>query len=259
MHKRTLPRLAGSGWCRPYGTSPFSPIFYADGGDGDASGSGSQGGSGDGKGEGQQGGQPGGQNGGDLGSGQGGSGGSGQDAAATIARLEKQLADARAEAGKARITAKQNAADEAVKQLTQDIGKALGLIKDDENADPAELTKKLTKAQQDARTTAVELAIYKGARGAGGDADALLDSRSFTDSLADIDPADGKAITEAIKAAVKDNAKLRAHQGAGRSGADISGGSGDQPTSLDKQIEEATKRRDFAAVIRLKRQRAAQT
>lgn len=62
---------------------------------------------------------------------------------------------------------------------------------------------------------------------------------------------------QAIEAALHRNPGLRA-RGAGRSGGDLggSGGSGDQP-SIDKQIAEATARRDFATVIRLKRQKAA--
>lgn len=72
--------------------------------------------------------------------------------------------------------------------------------------------------------------------------------------------ADGTVDGDAITAAVDKLAAL-APRGAGRSGGDMggAGGSGDQPNTLDKQIEEAQQRRDFAAVIRLKRQRAAQT
>jgi hypothetical protein len=85
-----------------------------------------------------------------------------------------------------------------------------------------------------------------------GEAAELIDVSRF---VAD----DGEVDTKAIKAAVTKLSKL-APKGAGRSGGDMggSGGSGDQAASLDKQIEEATKRRDFATVIRLKRQKAAQ-
>lgn len=86
-----------------------------------------------------------------------------------------------------------------------------------------------------------------------GEAADLIDTRQFVAEDGDVD-------TKAIQAAVKKLAKL-APKGAGRSGADMggAGGSGDQAASLDKQIEEATARRDFATVIRLKRQRAATT
>jgi len=86
-----------------------------------------------------------------------------------------------------------------------------------------------------------------------GDATDLIDTARFVDK-------DGKVDNDAITAAVKKLAKL-APKGAGRSGGDMGGGSGsgDQTASLDKQIEDATKARNFSEVIRLKRQRAAQT
>ncbi|MFD3574767.1 hypothetical protein [Streptomyces sp. NPDC058644] len=86
-----------------------------------------------------------------------------------------------------------------------------------------------------------------------GEAAELIDVSRF---VAD----DGEVNVTAIKSAVTKLSKL-APKGAGRSGADLggAGGSGDQNASLDKQIQEATARRDFATVIRLKRQKAATT
>ncbi|MDC2953379.1 hypothetical protein PO587_02795 [Streptomyces gilvifuscus] len=86
-----------------------------------------------------------------------------------------------------------------------------------------------------------------------GEAAELIDTARFVDK-------DGKVDADAITAAVKKLSKL-APKGAGRSGGDMGGGggSGDQATSLDKQIEAATKSRNFAEVVRLKRLRAAQT
>ncbi|MEU2120007.1 hypothetical protein ABZ567_31220 [Streptomyces sp. NPDC016459] len=85
-----------------------------------------------------------------------------------------------------------------------------------------------------------------------GEAADLIDTTRFVGK-------DGEVDTAGITAAVAKLAKL-APRGPGRSGADMggSGGSGDQP-SIDKQIAEATARRDFKAVIRLKRQKAAQS
>lgn len=83
-----------------------------------------------------------------------------------------------------------------------------------------------------------------------GDAADLIDTSRFV--------ADGEVDTDAIKAAVKKLAKLAPARSPGRSGADHGAG-GETPASIDKQIAEATARRDFATVIRLKRQRAAQT
>jgi hypothetical protein len=86
-----------------------------------------------------------------------------------------------------------------------------------------------------------------------GDATDLIDTARFVDK-------DGKVDNDAITAAVKKLAKL-APKGAGRSGGDMGGGSGsgDQNASIDKQIEAATKARNFPEVVRLRRLKAAQT
>jgi hypothetical protein len=147
-----------------------------------------------------------------------------EDAAATIARLESELTAARKDAGRSRVTAKQQAADDARAQLAQEIGKALGLVPGDTPPDPAQLTQQLTESQQQARQTTVELAVYRTARDAGADPDALLDSRAFAASLADIDPTDTDAVTAAIKAAISANPKLgAAPAGPPRGGADFTG------------------------------------
>ncbi|MGW3057691.1 hypothetical protein ACWC98_17465 [Streptomyces goshikiensis] len=131
-----------------------------------------------------------------------------QDQAATIARLESDLAAARAEAGKGRVTAKQQAADAARQELTAQLLGILDPSRAGQQATPEELTQQLTTAQAQARQTAVELAVYRTAAAAGGDADALLDSRTFADSLADVEPTDTAAVTAAIQAAVKTNPRL---------------------------------------------------
>lgn len=51
--------------------------------------------------------------------------------------------------------------------------------------DPAQLTTQLTAAQQAARNSALELAVY---RAAGPDADRLIDSRQFMSRTAGLDP-----------------------------------------------------------------------
>ncbi|QKN87649.1 scaffolding protein [Streptomyces phage Cumberbatch] len=159
-----------------------------------------------------------------------------QDQAATIARLESELAAARKDAGRSRVTAKQQAADDARAQLAQEIGKAIGLVPGDTPPDPAQLTQQLTESQAQARQTAVELAVYRTARAAGADPDALLDSRAFAASLADVDPADTDAVTDAIKAAVQANPKLSAAPaGPPRGGADFTGqqGAGITPAQFE--------------------------
>ncbi|MFJ3097356.1 hypothetical protein [Streptomyces hydrogenans] len=256
MPKRTLARhlrLDGGGWAHPYSTGPFSPFLYADGGDGDGSASGSDADQSGGQAA-DQGGQQSGQT-DSTGSGDGQRSGQqtattgGDDQAATVKRLEKELADARKEAAKDRTTAKQQAADEAVKALTEKLGKALGLVKDDVPPDPAALAKAieqkdsaLTERESALRAKDVELAVWARAEKAGAKASALLDSRSFTRSLADLDPtAKGftTALDDAIKAAVKDNPAFAVQQPAVRSGGDLSGGTGESKTKRSGSLSGA--------------------
>ncbi len=258
MQKRTLPRLAGAGWAHPYPTGPFDPFLYADGGDGDDSGS-DNGDSGD---DGAD----------DSDDDAGGTGDDtsdddtgkddkpkpkppakkdNDDPAAELERLRKELKQANADAAKARTTAKKNAAEEAKAELVQQMGRALGLIKDDkdEAPDPAKLTAEIERATAAHRETAVELAIYRSAGKHGADPDALTDSRAFLSSIKDLDPSDegfAKAVSAAIKAAVADNPKLKAAgQAPARTSGDFSG-STEKPknqNSIEAQREARRKAR----------------
>lgn len=189
------------------------------------------------------------------------------DPAADIARLTKELADARAEAGKARVNAKETAAKEAREALLKQLSGGA-----ETPLTPEELQQKLaaaeqtgTSATQAAAAAAIELTVYKAAQRLGANADLLLDSRSFCDQVDALDGSDPAAFATALEAVVKSqltaNPALRART-AGRSGADTSGGaggSGDIPDGIDAQIADATKNRDFTTVIRLKRLKAAST
>lgn len=71
----------------------------------------------------------------------------------------------------------------------------------------SERDQQLADAASELRTARVELAAYKAAAEQGARADRLLNSRSFLDGLAALDPADGKfgeqlaaAITSAVDA-----------------------------------------------------------
>jgi ribosomal protein L10 len=262
MQKRTLPRLAlnGAGWAHPYGHGPFAPYLYADGGDGGDSGSGNDD-SGDDSSDGDQDDDAGGT--GDDDQGDDAAKGekpkpkppakkANEDPAAELERLRKELKQANADAAKARTTAKKNAAEEAKAELVQQMGKALGLVKDDkdEAPDPAKLTAEIERAQKAHRETAIELAVFRGAGKHGADAAALTDSRSFLKSIADLDPNDegfDKAVNAAIKAAVADNPKLRAQsQAPARTSGDFSGSS-EKPTaknSIEAQREARRKARN---------------
>jgi hypothetical protein len=243
MRKKTLPGgLAGTGWSHPYGNAPFSPFLYADGGDGDGSGSGSgdegAGDSGTGDGDGGGAGGTGDEGTGkDDGAGKTGKQGTGKDdSAGKIARLEKDLADARKEAAKDRTAAKTAAADEARKALVAEVSKALGLSKDEtEDTDPAKLLERLkesqstiTAAQQAAVDAQIEATVLRTAYGMGVDGDKLLDSRAFCEEVDGLDPSDPAKFQAALKALIKTaaekNAALRT-QAAGRSGADLNGSS----------------------------------
>ncbi|MFE7073797.1 hypothetical protein ACFU96_27290 [Streptomyces sp. NPDC057620] len=240
MRRKTLARFGtGSGWAHPYGHGPFSPFLYADGGDGDGSGSngdgtgdgsgdgsGGDGGSGDGDGDGSG-------DGAGKGSGQG-KDGKGDDLAATVKRLEKELAAANREAGKARTDAKKQAADDAVAALTKQLGKALGFVKDDTPPDPKALAeaiaqKDTTISEKDSviRAQKVEIAVWGRADKLKARAGALLDSRAFIASIAELDPSD-KGFTDALDKAIKDavdgNKAFAVTPPAGKSGADLSGG-----------------------------------
>ncbi|MCM2394354.1 hypothetical protein [Streptomyces albipurpureus] len=132
-------------------------------------------------------------------------------------------------------------------------------------ANMSEQEKAVTAAEKAGRTAALSEAapliaqakLEAAAALAGVDLTTLaeyIDLKRFVDK-------DGQVDDTAIKKAVTTFAKLAPARGAGRSGGDMGGGSGsgDQAASIDKQIADATAKRDFATVIRLKRQKAAQT
>jgi hypothetical protein len=174
----------------------------------------------------------------------------GTDLAATVARLEKDLAAARKDAGAARVNAKQAAADEARAELAQQIGKALGLVKDDTPPDPAELTKQITahtarvsELESALRAKDVELAVHAAAEKHQAKVSALLDSRSFLRAIGSLDPAAKSFpadLDTAIKTAIDSNPSFRTAPQAGRSGADLTGGPGEtgksRPTSIGAAV-----------------------
>lgn len=128
---------------------------------------------------------------------------------AKIATLEAKIAELSRENGKARVNAKQKAADEARAELAQSIGKAIGLITDEtETPDPAQLVSELQTQRAETQAAKIELAVYRVAADAGANAAALLDSRSFMQSLADVDPADVAGVLEKVTAAINANPSL---------------------------------------------------
>ncbi|MFI6886763.1 hypothetical protein [Streptosporangium canum] len=133
---------------------------------------------------------------------------------------------------------------QAQAEFAQKIGKALGLITEEEKPlDPQQVIEKLTSEkdqtakERDAekernRRTLIELAVHRGSAKAGADPDALLDSRSFLKHIRELDVDDKEfhsAIGEAIQLAVENNPKFKAATQAGppaRSGGEFTGGPG---------------------------------
>lgn len=149
---------------------------------------------------------------------------------------QKIITDARTEAGTYRTQLRE--AQTATSQqgdLLAKVAQAIGLQVDGK-PDPEKLAGELTAAQQQARQTSVELAVYKAAGPAGGKADALLDSRSFMASVADLDPGSktfAADVAAAVKKAVEANPALKAETPkapAGPSGTPNGGGPGTAPS-----------------------------
>lgn len=189
-----------------------------------------------------------------------------QDISALPEWAQKVIRDARADAGKARTSAKQQAAEEARNQLLADISKTLGL---DPNAEPTveqlqEQLSELSTANEQLQAAQTENfyreTIRSAAGAAGADADALMDSASFRDAVQDEldDDFSDDDLVSAVKKVTAEYAKkprFAAHHGAARSGGDFAGGPAGPP-NIDQQIADAEKNRDFAAAIALKRRRA---
>ncbi|MFF3398250.1 hypothetical protein ACFYW6_07025 [Streptomyces sp. NPDC002659] len=220
-----------------------SPIYAIAGGNGEGeggSGSGGQSNSGESGSSGQGGDGSGGQ-----GSGQGGQQ-SGQGSGAS-----GDTTDWKAEARKWETRAKENKG--AVDELAT--LRAANMSEQEKAVSAAEKAGR-TAALAEAAPQIAQARLEAAAARAGVDLTPLaewIDLKKFVGE-------DGTVDDKAIKAAVEKFSKL-APKGAGRSGGDLGGGSGsgDQHASIDKQIAEATAKRDFATVIRLKRQRAATT
>lgn len=126
---------------------------------------------------------------------------------------------------KADLVSERKARQELAKQLTDlksGLAAALGL--ETEKATPEQLAEQLTAAKAETATAQVQLAIYKAAP-QGVDVGALLDSSSFTRSLAGVDPSDADAIAEKVTAFVDTNPRFRVTP-AGAGSRDAHAGSG---------------------------------
>lgn len=105
---------------------------------------------------------------------------------------------------------KKTAAETQNADLLAKIGAALGLT-NEATKDPERLTADLASAGERIKTLETELAVFKTAEEAGGDAHALLDSRSFLDSVYALDASTqdyGTRLRDKIKQAVEANPRL---------------------------------------------------
>jgi hypothetical protein len=165
---------------------------------------------------------------------------------ATLAlRYRSEAGDRRTELRTTEQTAEQakaEAAEQARAALLEQLKpglQALGVLPADAEADPAKMAEQLAAKQLEDRTKAeasrtlvLENAVLRNAGAAGANADRLLDSRSFTTTLAALDPdaADfGDKVVAAIKAATQKDASLRSTPAVRQMGAPLSGGSGENP------------------------------
>ena len=131
---------------------------------------------------------------------------------------QKMVRDLRGEAANNR-TAK-TAAEQQNQEMLDGIARALGLKKGEEPPDPAKLQQSLTEREQKISTleeanrlNTIELAAWRSAALQGANTAALLDSRSFVDAVAKLDPAADTfqaQLDAAVKKAVDDNPAMRA-------------------------------------------------
>lgn len=121
---------------------------------------------------------------------------------------EKALADVEQWKGhsrgwEAKAKAKADQADTVAK-----VAQALGI--ETAAPTPEQIAQQLAAAQQSSVQLARENSVLRAAVTAGADPNALLDSRSFLDSIGSIDPTDSAAVEAAVKAAVAANPRYAA-------------------------------------------------
>lgn len=179
---------------------------------------------------------------------------------AKFERLVENLRGEVATEREKRTAAEKSASEQAAQQqadLVKKFAAAFGLPGGEEAKPPTveELTKQLTDSRAETEKTAalarqrdVELAVYKSAGTAGGDADALLDSRSFLTSIKGLDPTASTFaddVAAAVKKAVDGNPKLALKQpeappAPARGGADLTGTPGGKRQLTGAEVKRMT-------------------
>lgn len=172
-----------------------------------------------------------------------------QDISSLPEWAQKAIAKTRDEAAGYRTKYKsaEQQAQEAAAQRDKVLS-ALGLTPDGtEEQSPEKLAAQLQQFQADLWERNVENTVLRSASKLGADADALLDSNKFLDSLADLD--DGADLEAHITQFVASNPKFKAQSGPARNAADFNGGNGAgritreqlasmTPADIDKALSE---------------------
>lgn len=144
---------------------------------------------------------------------------------------QKYVSSLRSEAAGYRTKAK--SAEDANKTLQAQLDAINKIFNPDakkgDTPDPDALAKANTELKR-------ENALLRLAPAAGGEYDLLVDSRSFMQSIQDIDPTDTTALNDKIKAAVQSNPALRTKSqgGSRKSGGDLGGGSDEKKLTLEQ-------------------------
>ncbi|MBC9714071.1 hypothetical protein H9Y04_16020 [Streptomyces sp. TRM66268-LWL] len=144
-----------------------------------------------------------------------------QDVASLPAWAQKLITDTRAEAANYRTRAQ--AAEQTPAQATAPTpAPTVEAREGDVSRLPQWAQRALSDGQTAAHRAAVQAAVIQAAPGAGADVARLLDSQSFAAAVAEVDPADPAAITQAITNALTAQPWLAATpSGPARAGADF--------------------------------------
>lgn len=157
-----------------------------------------------------------------------------------IARLERELASTRDETAKKRITAKEQAANEREAETVKKVLAALGLNEDGEkvvNAD--ELAAKLQAEQAKTKSLQMREAV-RDAVDDPAEAGRLLKHTDFLEAVKGLEPGDVEGIKKAVAATLTANPWLKSAPGArGKSGTDMSGGTGEGAKAKATSLEQA--------------------
>lgn len=156
--------------------------------------------------------------------------------------LKQIIQQLRSENAKSRTTAKDQAAQAARDEVIKEVGKKLGLIKDDEPVDSVKLGEQLTASQAANRANEVKLAVFQNAPD-GVNVKALMDSVAFNRKIEGLDPSAenfSSQVLEAINAAVTANPQFRTGRAPVKGGNELPGGPGGAEQITEAELASMT-------------------